>query len=124
MVMASFLWFQLVAGWLFVAESLFHLRVMRGERSARDWWNLAVAAAAASIATLELFSSPISGYPMRRYGQHYWHSTFWQSSYTWGESIRRRSLLTTSKSKVHSAGEAGPAVVEGPEEGKAQLSSP
>ena len=55
MVMASFLWFQLVAGWLFVAESLFHLRVMRGERSAHDWWNLAVAAAVASIATLELF---------------------------------------------------------------------
>ncbi len=53
--MASFLWFQLVAGWLFVAESLFHLRVIRGERSARDWWNLAVAAAVASIATLELF---------------------------------------------------------------------
>ena len=55
MVLASFLWFQLVAGIVLVAENLFHFKISRGRRTVKDWWGLAVAVALVAIAALEIF---------------------------------------------------------------------
>ncbi len=55
MFKAFFLWFQFCAGILLVAESVWHLEMTSRERTARDWWGLAVALAIITIAALEIF---------------------------------------------------------------------